>query len=98
MVTTRFESGSVQKGIGTIIAAKLVVSTTSLSDVADFSFEMSANGGSNWESVSNDVTHSFTNTGTDLRYAIIGESGAQLKVKQTDGSDLPINVFANPSE
>lgn len=98
MVTTRFESGSVQKGIGTIVAAKFIISTTALSDVADFSFEMSADGGSNWETVSNDTRYEFTNTGTDLRYAIIGESGAQLKVKQTDGSDLPINVFANPSE
>jgi hypothetical protein len=39
-------------------------------DSGSFDLEMSANGGSNWETVTNNTTHIFTNTGSDLRIRI----------------------------
>lgn len=38
-------------------------------------FEMSADGGSNWETVSLGVLHTFTNIGKDLKYRITNNSG-----------------------
>lgn len=98
MFPTVFQTSSIQKGIGTIASAKLFINETALSDINDFQFFLSADGGSNWDQVTNNVTVNFTNTGTDLRLQILGNSGAYIKVKQTDGSDYPINVFANPTE
>lgn len=49
------------------------ITTATLSvtiDSGSFDLEMSADGGSNWESVSNNVSHTFTNTGSDLRIRI----------------------------
>jgi hypothetical protein len=39
-------------------------------DSGGFDFELSADGGSNWETVTNGETHTFTNTGSDLRIRI----------------------------
>jgi len=39
-------------------------------DYADASIELSADGGSNWESVTNNVENQFTTTGQDLRFRI----------------------------
>ena len=34
--------------------------------------EISANGGGDWEEVSNGVAHTFTNTGSDLKLQVTG--------------------------
>lgn len=48
---------------------------TSTEEDGTFLYEMSADGGTNWEEVTNGVSHSFTNTGNDLRIRIT-EDGA----------------------
>lgn len=50
----------------TVVAATLNVTISS----GSFDLEMSADGGSNWESVTNGSSHTFTNTGSDLRIRI----------------------------
>lgn len=65
----------------TIISAKLIATYT-----GNIIFFLSADDGSNWESVTNNVTHNFTNTGEKLRWRAIGTSSAELtllKVKYT---------------
>lgn len=47
----------------TVVGATLGVTI----DSGSFDLEMSANGGTNWESVTNNSSHTFTNTGSDLR-------------------------------
>jgi hypothetical protein len=42
-------------------------------------FEMSADGGSNWEVVSNNAVHLFANTGSDLRVRITGGGTGQIE-------------------
>lgn len=56
----------------TISVAKIVL--TGQIDYA--SIELSADGGSNWESVTNNVQHTFTNQGQDLRYRITASGGS----------------------
>ena len=55
---------------GTITQARILSTNT-----GTFIYELSADGGLNWEVVTNGVTHIFTNTGIDLRFRIT-ESGA----------------------
>ena len=57
------ESESVDYNNGTITTAKLISTEVS----GDFDYEMTADG-TNWESVTSGTVHTFTNTGTDLRW------------------------------
>lgn len=72
-------------GSDTITKAKI-----SLYGNYDFaSIELSADGGSNWESAQNNSEHNFTNTGSDLRYRITASSGsvmlAEIRLTYTKG-------------
>ncbi|MCK4827670.1 hypothetical protein KA005_68720 [bacterium] len=49
---------------GTITTAKL----TSTESSGNFDYYLSADGGSNWEAVTSGTAHTFTNTGTSLRW------------------------------
>jgi len=62
-------SNSIALNDGTVLkgTVSVVLSTGSLSDL---SFELSADGGSTFESVTHNVEHTFTVTGTDLRFRI----------------------------
>lgn len=51
-----------------IVITRATLTVTSSS--GSFDYEMSADGGSNWESVSSGVEHTFTNTGSDLQIRI----------------------------
>ena len=68
--TTTYTSGQLAQSLavalndGTITTATLTATEVS----GSFDYHMSADGGSNWESVSSGVAHTFTNTGTDLRW------------------------------
>jgi len=57
-------SSSIDYNNGTITTATLTSTETS----GSFDYEMTADGGSNWESVTSGAAHTFTNTGTDLRW------------------------------
>jgi hypothetical protein len=48
-------------------------------------FEMSANGGTNWEPVTPGVEHSFTNTGNDLRWRVL---------PNTDFDDRSVHLYS----
>jgi len=54
---------------GTLSSAKISVTTTS-GDVADLAFELTADGGSNWESVTHNTDHVFANRSNDMRFRI----------------------------
>ena len=56
--------------------SKATISLTSPSSTAGLILRLSADGGSNWESVTEDNIHNFTNTGTDLRWDITNNVGA----------------------
>ena len=61
------QSKSVDYNNGTITTAKLTATET----IGTFRYWLTADG-TNWEEVTNDVAHTFTNTGTDLRWRIQG--------------------------
>ncbi len=61
-----------QDGV-TITKAKLSASHT-----GDIIFFLSADNGSHWEQVTNGVTHTFTNTGTQLKWKAVGRFPAEL--------------------
>ena len=57
------ESSSIDLRNGTITSAKLTSTETS----GSFTYQMTADG-TNWENVTSGTAHTFTNTGTDLRW------------------------------
>ena len=58
------QSSSIDFNNGTITTATL----TSTEVSGSFDYEMSANGGSNWEAVTSGIAKTFANSGTDLRW------------------------------
>jgi hypothetical protein len=62
------------------VVSSATLSVTSTSGV--FLYELSANGGTNWETVSNNVPHIFTHSGSDLR----------IRVTEDDSSTGTITV------
>ena len=59
----------------TFTRATLLVEGTSTGNVA---YQLSADGGSNWETVTLATQHTFTNTGTDLRFKFTASGNATL--------------------
>lgn len=70
----KFQSKSIYLDTNTVIKATILTVTT----VGNVIFYLSANGGTNWETVTVGTEHTFTNTGNDLRYMAIGDNGATL--------------------
>lgn len=94
IVTTRTEyiSQSIAYNIGTIRNATLTIPAACYDWIGDYDFYMSADGGVHWEQVFLGQNHSFTNTGIDLRYRIVGNTGSTLRLRLSDGTDVPWTV------
>jgi len=52
--------------------------TLTIDDATNLTLQMSADGGSNWENVTNGTEHVFTNTGTDLRFKLTASGNATI--------------------
>lgn len=65
----RVESDSVAFNDGTIGKGKITVTVDTGSE-SDLSFQLTSDGGSNWEVVTAGVEHTFDNQGTDLRFLV----------------------------
>lgn len=79
----------------TITNAKINLNVTALSDANDFVWYLTADGGANWEEVSLNTLHEFTSTGSDLRLQVLGNPGATITIRQSDGTDVPLQVVYN---
>jgi hypothetical protein len=62
---------------GTISRAT-ITGTVNSGTIASASFQLTADGGDNWESVTHATEHTFTNTGTDLRFKITATGTVDL--------------------
>ena len=71
------QSNSIALANGTITKATITVEVSS-GDITDLAFTLTADGGSNFESVTHGVQHTFTNTGTDLRFKITASGSVTL--------------------
>ena len=76
------ESTPIDLNNGTITTAKL----TSTEVSGSFTYEMTANG-TDWETVTSGVAHTFSNSGTDLRWRAteaVGGTGtiSQIKIEK----------------
>lgn len=83
-------SKSISLNDGVIRAATLMVTPSCMSNTADFTFYMSNNGGTTWELVTANTRHVFSTSGQDLRYRVLGNTGATLNLKPGDGFTYPI--------
>jgi len=55
-----------------------ILSAVPLIGTSNLTYSMSADNGSNWETVTNGETHTFTNAGEKLRYRVDSSGTAQL--------------------
>ena len=91
----------------TISKATLTATQTLNGQTVDY--QMSANGGSNWESVTTGVEHTFTNTGSDLRWKatldgttsaspVIQDINISYKIQESDSIVLDTTAPADVVE
>ena len=79
-----FTSGQIAQSLtidfnnSAITVAKLTSTETS----GSFTYELSADGGSNWESVTSGTAHTFTSSGTDLRFKITENAASTGEISQ----------------
>lgn len=71
------QSNEIAYATGTITSAK-IIATASAGDISDLAFQLTADGGSNWENVTHATEHTFTNTGTDLRFKITASGNVTI--------------------
>lgn len=77
------QSSSVAYNHGTVVAAT-ITTTIDAGLVANLAFQLTADGGANWESVTHATEHSFTNTGTDLRFKITASGTVDVTLVRID--------------
>lgn len=73
------QSLAVYKDSGTVITA-IMTTTFDNGSTADVTFALTADGGSNFETVTDKTEHTFTNQGTDLRWRAVGTSTANITI------------------
>lgn len=76
-------STAIDKDNGTITSATMTITVNSGS--ANLTYYMTANGGSDWESVTNGVAHTFSDTGSDLRWKIVSSGNAEVESITIEG-------------
>lgn len=87
-----YQTVSIFTNSKTIIQATLKIDTTNITSAGNLTYYLSANGGSNWETVTLDTEHTFTNTGTDLRLKIVSSANAAIDIDDSDGYSTAIIV------
>jgi hypothetical protein len=93
---TVLQTKSIALNTGTTITnAKVTINSAALSDASDFQWYLSADGGTNWEEITLNTTHTFTSAGNDLRLQVLGNPGATITIRQSDGQDYPLIVEYN---
>lgn len=71
----------------------IAAANISLGSGATLTYYLSPDGGSNWETVTNETIHSFTNSGSDLKLKISCSGGtAEIAIEDSDGYTTPIRV------
>ena len=78
----------------TITNARLDIATDNITNPANLTYALSADGGSNWETVTLNTSHTFTNIGTDLRLKITSSGNATIDIDATDVTTT-IKVYYN---
>ena len=87
-----YQTESVSLNEGTITSALLTIPEANISpSTGAFTVEFTADGGSNWETASFNTTHTFTNTGTNLKMRITANQTATLSVRAS-GVDSPFKL------
>lgn len=76
----------------TITKATLSIPSTQITGSANLSFYLSADGGSNWESVTLGTQHTFTNTGSDLRIRIDASDTASIVFNDSFEATKPLRL------
>ena len=85
------ESTAIAYNDGTVATATFNAEA-STGDLTELTYKLSADGGSNWKTVTHATQHAFSNTGTDLRLRILGGGGVWPTAWGTWGSTLSAPV------
>jgi len=79
----------------TITNATLSIESSQITSSGNLTFFLSADGGTNFEQVTNGANHLFTNTGTELKLKITASGSAQIDVDDSDDNSFPVEVRVN---
>lgn len=71
------QSTSIAYNTGTLTSAMIIV-RLSAGSVSDLAIQLSADGGSHWETFTNGVSQAFVNSGTDLRFKLTASGNVTI--------------------
>lgn len=72
--------------------ATLVMESGNITSLGNLTLQLSADGGSNFETVTLGTEHTFTNKGTSLKIKITASGNANIALKNSVGTRTPIEV------
>ena len=78
-----------------IQSATLALTTSQITNPGNLTYYLSADDGTNWETVTNGTHHFFTNTGYKLKLKITASGSAQIDVDDSDENSYPVEVRVN---
>lgn len=67
-----------------IASATFIIDTTQVTNPGNLTFYLSADGGSNWEQVTLNTGHTFTNQGTDLKCRVVASGTASISIRDSN--------------
>lgn len=79
----------------TITNATIVINSSQITNPSNLTYQLSANGGANFETVTLGTQHVFTNTGTELILKITASGSAQIDIDDSDENSFPVEVKVN---
>jgi len=78
---TDFTSSEILQSLACYYGSSTITKATLTSDsTTNLTFKLSSDGGSNWETVTSGTIHTFTNTGSDLRYQATASDTATISL------------------
>jgi len=79
----------------TLTSATLTIQSSRITSPGNLAYQLSADGGTNWETITLGTKHTFSNTGIDLRLKITASGSATIDIDNSDEVSIPIEVSYN---
>ena len=89
------QTSSIHLGGATATTGRITFPTANITNPGNVTYELTADGGSNWEPISLNTIHTFTNTGTDMRARATSSGNATIDIL-SGGVKTPIKIEKNP--
>lgn len=87
-----FQTNKLSTTSSNILKATLSINPSNITSIANLTFYLSANNGSNFEVITNGVEYTFANVGTNLMLKVVASGNATISLKDSKNVRTPIQI------